>query len=220
MKHLSNYPLKVNWIELTVDDKVKESEFFLQKIKEYYRTQDVDYYLSAFLSSSRSIPYHLMQDYEQKFSFNIPMEEKEFEKIFRQKTIGNPTAEKFLTLYDRKITEINNDEIGRYMWIKRNVTVHRSNQKVDGTQLEVAESISEFAIVGCFDLNMTEEARQKEIERLRNTKQEEIKPKEPPPVRVSLLFQISNKFVKVEDACERFISLMKNVVSDIKTQFP
>ncbi len=220
LKHLSNYLPKINCVKLTVNEKIKESEFFLQKIKDYYRTQDVEYYLHAFLCSSRSIPDHLLEDYNQKFGFNIDLEERNFDSKFREKAEENSDAKKFLQLYDKKITDIKTDEIGRYMWIKRNIAVHRSNLTFDGRQLEASESITAFADVGCFDLDNPEEMRQKAIERLRDEKQKELKPKSSPPVRVSNLLQILDKYVKVENACERFLSLMKNMVSDIKKEFP
>jgi len=42
-----------------IDDKIKEAEFFYNKILENYEKEEVRYYISAFLTSSRSIFYFL-----------------------------------------------------------------------------------------------------------------------------------------------------------------
>jgi len=45
-------------------DKLEEAHFFLQKLKEHYAQQpDVDYYLSAFISSSRSVIWVMQSEY-------------------------------------------------------------------------------------------------------------------------------------------------------------
>jgi len=45
-------------------DKLEEAHFFLQKLKEHYAQQpDVDYYLSAFISSSRSVIWVMRSEY-------------------------------------------------------------------------------------------------------------------------------------------------------------
>lgn len=165
---------------MTVDKKIKESEFFFQKIKDHLRSDDIEYYLSAFLCSTRSIPFHLLQDYDEKFGFNIPVEEREFEAQFREKLKGNHNAEKFISFYDRSISNINNDEIGRFMWRQRNITIHRSNDP--------------FVMV------------------IYDPRKEEILP---------LYFQItSEKAVRVDYCSEKFLTLMKNMVSHTHTQFP
>jgi hypothetical protein len=45
-------------------DKLKEAHFFLQKLKEHYAQHpDIDYYLSAFISSSRSVIWVMQSEY-------------------------------------------------------------------------------------------------------------------------------------------------------------
>ncbi len=172
---------------MTANEKIKESEFFLQKIKDHYRTEEVDHYLSAFLSASRSIPYHLLQDYDQKFSFHISIKIKKFETQFRNKSKGNEIAENFLNLYDREISKINNDEIGHFMLMKRNITVHRSNDPFDTLVLE--SEINE------------DESKDVEIE--------------------TMYFQVTpERLTEIVHCCQRFLELMKNMVSHMRKKFP
>jgi len=42
-----------------IDDKIKEAEFFYNKILENYEKEETRYYISAFLTSTRSIFYYL-----------------------------------------------------------------------------------------------------------------------------------------------------------------
>lgn len=45
-------------------DKLKEAHFFLKKLEEhYYQQPDIDYYLSAFISSSRSVIWVMQSEY-------------------------------------------------------------------------------------------------------------------------------------------------------------
>ncbi len=113
---------------MAVENKIKEAEFFLGKISEY-EINEVDYYLSAFLSACRSIPDHLLYDYNIKFNFQIPSDDEEFQNKFRKKSKDNELTDSFMKWWDSKISEINNDELGRAMWKKRNNNIHTTSQK-------------------------------------------------------------------------------------------
>jgi len=79
---------------LTADEKIKEAEFFLQKIIENYEKSPlVEYYFHAFLTSTRSISDYLLEDYNKKYNFNITDYEEDFRKKFKDKcyeTGGQP----------------------------------------------------------------------------------------------------------------------------------
>jgi hypothetical protein len=75
---------------MTVNDKIKEAEYFLGKIKSSPFNDELNYLVSAFLSAARSIPDYLLEDYNIKFGLNIPLTDilyiRTFEKEAKSST--------------------------------------------------------------------------------------------------------------------------------------
>lgn len=128
---------------MTTEDKIEESEFFYNKIKENYTKQaDIQKYFSAFLSSSRSTIEHLLEEYNQKFGLGISLEDKLDMQIFRRNSTGNTSAMEFITWLDREITRINQDQTGHFMWQSRNLNIHRKTQRSNHIVVNIIENVN------------------------------------------------------------------------------
>ena len=78
--------------------KIKETQFFLNKLKQNKRKLLIaTYYFSAFLTSSSSILYHLLATYNEKYELGLrSINQKSFEKYVNKKK--NSEAVEFMSL--------------------------------------------------------------------------------------------------------------------------
>lgn len=129
---------------MTVQDKILESEFFLDKIRQEYSKQtDVRHYFSAFLSSARSIGEHLLEEYNQKYSLGISLEDRLDAGIFRRiaRKQNNNNAIQFIQWFDNQIDRIKQDQAGA-LWEKRNLNIHRETSRPNKIVVEITENVN------------------------------------------------------------------------------
>ena len=83
---------------MVAEQKIEESECFLDKITQALIRKDFIPNLSAFLSATRSIPDYLLEDYNTKLGLNIPLTEKLCIDTFSDEAInqGNQIAQRFI----------------------------------------------------------------------------------------------------------------------------
>lgn len=189
---------------MTADDKIKEAEFFLQKIIESYSEFPfIEYYFHAFVTSVRSISDYLLEDYNIKYNLKIPDNEPDFRKKFREKaySVGGEALE-FDKWHDRQITRIKSDPIGSDLWDKRNFIMHRGGEKLDDLSQrisrEMGKDIPKGVAIG-------------------------IQGYDGEPMRffpTTVIYTKSLKWVDLKEACEKFLSLMKEMVLESHRQFP
>lgn len=141
---------------MTVQDKILESEFFLDKIKQYYLQQkDTQYHFSAFLSSARSIGEHLLEEYNQKYSLGISINDRLDAGIFRRnaQNAQNTNALQFIQWFDNQIGVIRQDQAG-ILWEKRNMNIHRETQRPNKIVVNINENVnnntSSSSVKWCF----------------------------------------------------------------------
>lgn len=186
---------------MTVDDKIRESEFFLQKIIDNYeKFPEMEYYFHAFVVSTRSIPDYLLEEYNQRFGLNISEEERDFRSIFTKKANDKGgDAKKFDKWYDQQISAINSDPTGRELWARRNLVIHRKSGQI--------MNLAAMAFGG-------EDHRDKFVNffKIFGIKATLIK-------STSIWVQ-GLGFTDPKDSCEKFLSLMKNMVSNSRIEFP
>lgn len=172
---------------MTVQDKIAESEFFLDKIRQEYSKQtDVRYYFSAFLSSARSIGEHLLEEYNQKYSLGISINDRLDAGIFRRsaQSQNNANAIGFIQWFDNQITTIKHDQVGG-LWEKRNMNIHRETQRPNKIVVNINENVNN------------------------NTSSSSVR----------WCFQ-DIPAMDVLSICERFLNLMKNLVTQAHAVFP
>jgi len=85
---------------LTVEDQIKDAEYFLKILRDKYSRDELRPNLTAFLAISRGVIDHLLEEYNARFGL-IPLDEKlnldTFEKEAKRQS--NQTALGFLQVY-------------------------------------------------------------------------------------------------------------------------
>jgi len=95
--------------------KLKEAGLLLKKLYESQGVEDrFKDNLNAFLSTVRSIPYHLLRDYGVRYGLHAPLTEKLYPEFFEEKAkqIGSEIAVEFIRWWLRKMDELRRDPIG------------------------------------------------------------------------------------------------------------
>jgi hypothetical protein len=133
------------WIGMTARDKLNEAAFLLEKIhapfKEAKPGQAIiliknalrgwKAYLSAFLSAMRSVPDHLLEDYNIKQSLGIPLIKKLYPQTLKRKANqlkdGNKRkhALNFLKWWKTRMTAMEKDPTCSFLINLRHISVHR-----------------------------------------------------------------------------------------------
>jgi hypothetical protein len=105
-------------------EKINEAKFNLESMKKYHPTdKEFQYTLSNFLSSTRSIIWYLLKEYNPKFGFDIGnyfTNEKYREK--RKKSLSLE-AEKFLQWYEKKFEDLKKEK-SSFLIDKRDINIH------------------------------------------------------------------------------------------------
>jgi len=216
---------------MAAEDKINEADRWIDKLKHAYpNQQEVEDNLSAFLSASNSIENYLLEDYNNKYNLGIPFNEKLYAQKFEEKARSqkNINAITFISWFRQKKASIESDPVGSKFTNKRHLDVHRSKQKPDHINITINETIgiSDSVTVRAFPANMsaeealkiTREESEREQKELQNKSKQE-QSQNASSSQVDLYFQ-DVPHIKVPDACEKFLNLMKNLVSEARTKFP
>ncbi len=199
---------------MNADDKIIEAEFFLQKIIENYNEFPfVEYYFHAFVTSTRSIADYLLEDYNVKYDLKIPDDERNFRKKFKEKayTLGDAKcpqcgflderALEFDKWYDRQITKITSDNIGSELWNKRNFIIHRGGGQIEDFSQKIARDMGIDIPKG---VAIQIQSHDGEPNRSLPT---------------TTIYLESMAYVDLKEVCEKFLSLMKEMVLEAHRQF-
>ena len=123
---------------MTAEDKIAESEYNLDKLKNVDNPKDFQFELSNFLSSSRSILDHLLEDHRIKFGLSICGDLTMRTFTTEAKKTHNSHALKFINWLDDERRKLRINKPYGFLWAKRNHSVHRNTVKLDhGVFLEV-----------------------------------------------------------------------------------
>lgn len=110
-------------------EKISEARFNLDSMKNYNPIdQEFQYTLSNFLSSSRSILWHLLAEYKAKYGINRDLYFTNEE--YRKKHIKSlsPDGQIFVQWYDGKFKQLKKEK-SSFLIDKRDITVHRGYVK-------------------------------------------------------------------------------------------
>lgn len=200
------------------DNKIEESEFFLDQIRATYPRKEMRHHLSAFLSASKSIADHLLEEYNQKLGLNIPLTNKLTISIFEQsaRQQNNQKAILFITLFKQELQNVQNDPVGNFLLNKRNINVHRTiNDKPLHAEITVKETlhISDSVTVTVFD-------KDGNIKRSSTSPPNPPMPKPAEPSSEIKYFFSDYMTDDIPTVCDKFLSLMKGFVANMRSQFP
>jgi hypothetical protein len=126
---------------LTVEDQIKDAEYFLHLLSYKYSRDELRPNLTAFLAISRGVIDHLLEEYNVKFGLNIPLETKLFIDTLKKaaKSQSNQTALDFLKFYKCEFYSLAKTPVGHLilgkrglMLGKRDAAMHRIPPPLSG----------------------------------------------------------------------------------------
>jgi len=177
---------------MIVQSKLKEAGLLLKKL---YESQDIENRfkdnLNAFLSTIRSIPYHLLRDYGVRYGLHEPLTKKVHPEVFEEKAkqIGSEIAVNFIRWWLRKMDELKKDPIG---------------------SLLVGEK--ELDVTNIFAMPATVETKTKAVD-------SSIQKMKETGIKINWFFKEYDK-EPVIIICEKFFSIIKKFVKEAEKTFP
>jgi len=202
---------------MTAMAKAREAEFYLGKMRKSYTNVEEEfvYYLSAFLAASRSIPDHLLEEYNVKYGLNLPLTEKLYADRFesRAKEIHHSDALRFIRFWKERMNALQRDPIGGLIISMRNLNVHRVVVKPDLVKVEITDTFvfTDSVRVEKFD------KEGKLVEVCESPREHPMKPEEV-PARVDWYFKEYEK-EPIIAVCERFLAIIKDFVDETRRSF-
>jgi len=117
---------------LTLDEKIKEAEFFLDLIrKNQPNVSIVKFHFSAFLEAVESIPDYILSEASQEYELDLPLDEtwydRDFEKNAKEK--NNKNALLFLKWWRQFYKGTYHGKVGEVIKKIRNMEMHKTKQK-------------------------------------------------------------------------------------------
>jgi len=202
---------------MNVRDKLREAEYFLGKMRETSAQEVFKFNLSAFLSAARSVPDYLLEDYNIKYSLQIPLTEKLYSDTFedRAKQTGNLVALSFIQWWKHKIDALNLDPIWSLLTNKRHINVHRDLVRPDRAEVKIQETIraSESLRIEKYD-------KDGKLTEIYESPKEEQPPKPiESEVSVNWFFSEYDK-EPIISVCEKYLDMMKKFVEEAEQKFP
>ena len=132
---------------MTVDDKVTEAQFFLRKLDSIGPTdEDSVHYLSAFLSSSRSIMNQLLRDSAKKFQLEFADVALVDGRSFRERALAERKADalRFADSFDDSMERLGRNGYYQVLALRREINVsHGTHALVHNLSIMTQERIDE-----------------------------------------------------------------------------
>jgi hypothetical protein len=198
-----------------VDEKVAEAEYFQKRLKEAYPRDEFKFELSAFLSSARSVVDYLLEEYNQKCSLGITSGDMLTIPAFKAQATntGNSNAITFIAWYEPQVSRLGNDPVGRVIFSRRNLNIHRSQGSMNA-KVEIHEhiTISESVMIvvknekgQVVDIRKSEDAPRPGPKRTES--------------RMSWYFD-NLPADEIPSVCEKYLNMIKKLVKDTRKTFP
>lgn len=127
---------------MTSLDTIAKAERWYEKLSQAYEEKnqiEIEDTLSTLLITIRSIPDHLLEDFNQKFSLDISLEVWQFKQEFTKRSTGK--SKEFIIWFDDMLKKIRSNLTCSVLMDKRNIDIHRQIQKPDYVQLSVKETM-------------------------------------------------------------------------------
>lgn len=208
---------------MAAKQKIKEAEYFLDKVTEAITREDLLPNLSAFLSAARSIPEYLLEEFNSRLRLNIPLSDRLSIEIFWRKANRdqNKEALEFISTYDLELYALRNAPIGKLLFDKRNISIHRSNVPVRGQfkrgshdNVPIGDSVSIEVRDRDGKIKMQSEPITPEVKPRLLTDEEST-----PPDSTKWYFDDQHDY-DVVITCEKFLDLVRSFVATLENEFP
>ena len=192
---------------MTVSQKIEIAERFLEKLlktePDSVERQDD---LGTFLYHTKSIADYLLEEYRNKYNFDISLTDTRFKDKFAQKAkernvnFRNNDASMFFQWYDNKIESIeDHTSVGAISKEKRNIDAHR--------QIVITDNLPQKI----FGNNIPKDT-------ILYVQTDQGTPPRPLPNNVIGTPELGD--VDFKEGCKEYLSLMKDMVSEAHKEFP
>ncbi|MEM1963269.1 MAG: hypothetical protein QXN23_06590 [Candidatus Caldarchaeum sp.] len=206
-------------IEMEAQKKLEGAKYHFQRMEETYSKNEkhFTYELEAFLVKLRSVPDVLLQDFNEKFSLNINLEEKLDPKTFKERAekMKNGQAIAFIQWWKENIDRMRSDKRGSILFSKRNISVHRKVLQPNLKKVNVFETITVTESIKI--VKYDEEGRLVEEWKSPETppKPREVKPTE---IEINLFFSEYPE-ENVLEVCRMLLEMIEKFVEEAKNRF-
>jgi hypothetical protein len=211
---------------LAVQEQLQDAQYFLRIIRIKDTRDEIRPNLKAFLSTARSIPDYILEDYNNNFGLGIPLTDNSGQRQNRlkhdtfmkeAKNKNNQDALKFIDFFDNEFKNLVNEPIVKLLFEKRNITIHRTGPSVRAEiqatiteTISISESVS--VIVRDEDGNIKQQSHTKQNE------DEHAQPSEG-TIKTKWFFEDYPQR-EVSDVCHDLLEKMKDFVNKIHGKFP
>lgn len=215
------------FLMLTSKEQIEDAMYFVDQLKEKYERNEARAVVSAILSIIRSVPDHLLEEYNRRLGLNIPLSTPLRTDIFEDeaKKLGNNSrALNFIRFYKAELQNLKTNVLWNEMKTKRDIKIHRDNTLL---KKHVHMTISEPRIV--LDDRITAITRDNtgNIKKSGNStniqdntkNSEENATKDPLTDGVRWFFE-DDPTVDIVNKFEQLLKEVTNFVSKVETAFP
>jgi hypothetical protein len=211
---------------LAVQEQLQDAEYFLRIIRSKDTRDEMRPNLKAFLSTARSIPDYILEDYNNKFVLGIPLTDDSGQRqikldhnIFRKEANNknNQDALKFINFFDNEFKNLVREPVVKLLFEKRNITIHRTSPSV---RAEIQASITETISIseGVSVIVRDEYGNIKQQSHTKQNEEERAQPSES-TIKTKWFFEDYPQR-EVPDVCHDLLEKMKDFVNKIHGKFP
>lgn len=201
---------------MTAYDKLDAADFFLTKMKGIsVEHQDFGYYLGAFLCEARSVIDHLLYDYAKAYKLGIGEDDYLDIQIFieRSKQTSNADAQNFISWYEQGVSSLDNHSIAGPLNKLRNMHVHRDQPELKW----IVEVTITATVSSTLETYVSRNGRVVPGSYHKQEQAEQDTPKEKVTIQAYFTKYLG---LDVITACDSYIQLMRDVVSEGLAKFP
>jgi hypothetical protein len=203
---------------MEAEKKLRGAIYHFQRMEKAYLKNEENfiYELEAFLVKVRSVPDVLLEDFNEKLSLGISLEEELYPKTFeeRARQLQNTQAISFIQWWKSKMEQIRSDKLGSILFGKRNISVHRKVVRPDLKKITLYETIratTEYINIRKYDEkgNLIEDEKSLGIPPA---------PEEPKPPEVEWCFS-EYPDENVLEVSRKILQTVKRFVEEAKSRF-
>lgn len=210
---------------MTSIEKIKESEYNLNKLKNTDKwSESYNYEFNSFITSTRSILDHLLNDYNIECDLQIPLD-IDLKHTFQKKSKENPDIKKFIDWYELKYLEILHNPVFGFLVKTRNVIIHREKVQPNtfkittkfpnGLTIKSTEGTSSDTVIPLMLDKKVTEIKITTTDKKTGQQKEEIIPIEP----IMECYFKENHTQSIDVICELLLEEIKKMVFEAHSKF-
>jgi len=202
---------------MVVKETLEKARYHLKRMEEIYDKPEFRYELNSFLSTIASVPEHLLEDYNIKYSLKIPDHEqliRKFKDVANRK--NNQQAITFYKWWKNEYDKLKKDKLCSLVIGKRHISIHRRIVKPDLTKVVIEETIHLTDSVSI--VVRDSEGRIKDTYKSPEPPKQKVTP-EKTEAKVTFSFKEYPEG-DVSEICKKIYEMMEKFVEDANSKFP